>query len=191
MTGLPQNHSVTEALEQRGTNLNGTSPVAYAKKLPDPSLVYVVDFFCGCGGMSYGFSTTRQSHLAFKILAGIDKDSAALETFKRNTDAVAIHADIAKLAEAPGELECLIPGWIPSRFRPLVFIGCPPCQGFSAMRKGDDRDDMRNSLILAFVKMVSHYKPDAIVIENVPQILKGNFSDYFRKATQRLEKAAL
>jgi DNA (cytosine-5)-methyltransferase 1 len=189
MTGVPQSQSAAEAFEQSGPNLNGTSPVAYTKKLPDPSIVYVVDFFCGCGGMSYGFATTRQSHLAFKILAGIDKDPAALETFKRNTDAVAVRADIATLAEAPGQLEHLIPGWIPSQFRPLVFIGCPPCQGFSAMRKGDDRDDMRNSLILAFVKMVSHYKPDAIVIENVPQILKGRFSEYFRKATQRLEKA--
>jgi len=189
MIRISQSQSINDSFEQGGTNLNGTSPVAYTKKLPDPKLVYVVDFFCGSGGMSYGFSTTRQSHLAFKILAGIDKDSAALETFKRNIDAIAIQADIADLAKTPEKLETSIPGWIPSQFRPLVFIGCPPCQGFSAMRKGDDRDDMRNSLILAFVKMVVHYKPDAIVIENVPQILKGRFSEYFQKATQRLERA--
>ena len=68
-----------------------------------------------------------------------------------------LKTDIAELAELPERLEDLIPGWIPEKFRPLVFIGCPPCQGFSAMRKGDDRDDTRNSLILAFAKLVSHF----------------------------------
>ena len=53
---------------------------AYAKKLPSPKLVYVLDFFCGCGGMSAGFLTARQSHMAFEVLAGIDINKDALDS---------------------------------------------------------------------------------------------------------------
>ena len=36
-------------------------PSAYRKKMPKAKSIYVLDFFAGCGGMSYGFATTRQS----------------------------------------------------------------------------------------------------------------------------------
>ncbi|WP_161782984.1 DNA cytosine methyltransferase [Paraburkholderia nodosa] len=163
--------------------------MAYKKKLPRPRTVYVVDFFCGAGGMSYGFSNTRQSHLAFDVLAGIDIDSGALATYERNVGAPGVKADISEIGADPSILRTLLPRFDPDVHRPLVFIGCAPCQGFSALRKGDERDDARNNLMVSFAQIVAFYKPDAIVMENVPEILKGKFAHYFDNAALKLRDA--
>lgn len=39
----------------------------------------VIDLFCGCGGLSYGFEKA-----GYNILLGIDNDLKALETFELN-----------------------------------------------------------------------------------------------------------
>lgn len=162
---------------------------AYAKRLPEPDLVYVVDFFAGCGGMSWGFANTRQSHLAFKVLAGVDINQEALDTYRVNVGAPGVVADIRELARTPQILGELIPELQATAIRPLVFIGCPPCQGFSAHRKKDDRDDVRNNLLGAFATLVEHYRPDVVVIENVPEMLSGRFDRYYNGAAERLSKA--
>jgi DNA (cytosine-5)-methyltransferase 1 len=169
--------------------LENSSPVAYSKKLPDPKPVYVVDFFSGCGGMSYGFANTRQSHLAFQILAGIDIDATALATFEQNVGAPGIKADVAAIAESPSVLRTLVPGWDPDKSRPLVFIGCAPCQGFSALRKGDHRDDERNNLLLSFASIAAFYRPDVVVMENVPEVINGRFAAYMTVAAAKLKSA--
>lgn len=161
---------------------------AYSKKLPESKPVYAIDFFCGCGGMSYGFANTRQSHLSIRILGGIDIDAKALLTYERNVGAPGIEYDIAKIGDDPELLLNLVPDFDPDICRPLVFIGCAPCQGFSAHRKKDDRDDVRNSLMLSFAKICAAYKPDALVMENVPEIIGGRYSEYFRAATDELER---
>ena len=161
----------------------------YSKKLPEPKTVYVVDFFCGCGGMSYGFTQTRQSHQAFEVLGGIDIDPVALETYQRNIPAMGILADVFPIAKDPLLLlELLKRDDLPT-LRPLLFIGCAPCQGFSSLRKGDERDDPRNSLMMAFAKIVAHFRPDVVVMENVPEILSGRFSKYYNAAARKIQKA--
>ena len=161
---------------------------AYVKKLPDPNPVYVVDFFAGCGGMSWGFANTRQSHVAYKVLAGIDIDPKAIATYRRNIPAQGIVADIESVAKDPDSLRRLIPK-LTEDLRPLIFIGCPPCQGFSAHRKKDLRDDPRNNLLMAFAQLVSHFRPDVVVMENVPEILNGRFRSYFLAAANHLGTA--
>ena len=39
----------------------------------------VLDLFCGCGGLSYGFESA-----GYNIVLGIDNDKKALETFELN-----------------------------------------------------------------------------------------------------------
>lgn len=162
---------------------------AYAKKLPTPKAVYVIDFFCGCGGMSAGFLATRQSHSAFEILAGIDINQDALDSYTSNIGAPGLNVDIRELAANPDRLLDLIPGFDPEAMRPLLFVGCPPCQGFSALRKGDPRDDARNELSLAFAQLVAHFRPDLAVMENVPEVLTGRFAHHFAGATGMMEDA--
>jgi DNA (cytosine-5)-methyltransferase 1 len=163
--------------------------VSYAKKLPEPQSVFVVDFFAGCGGMSYGFSHTRQSHMAYEVLAGIDIDVKALETYQANVGSRAIQADVRDIEADLRLLPKLIPEFNPVTNRPLVFIGCAPCQGFSAHRKKDERDDPRNSLLMSFARICKHYRPDFVVMENVPEVLTGKYREYFRAATDELESA--
>lgn len=162
---------------------------SYTKKLPEADTAFVLDFFSGCGGMSWGFANTRQSHHGFQVLAGIDIDDKALATYAANITAPAIHQDIRLLAADPERLRELVPHFDPQLCRPLVFIGCPPCQGFSAHRKKDDRDDPRNSLLMCFAQLCEYFRPDVIVTENVPEILKGRFQHYYEVAARSLERS--
>ena len=138
--------------------------------------------------MSWGFQSTRQSHLQFEILAGIDIDKTSLRTYRSNVDARTVAQDVRDIERRPALLCELIPGFDPSKNRPLVFIGGPPCQGFSAHRKKDERDDRRNSLLLTFARICHHFRPDAVVMENVPEIITGRYSKYFDTAKELLQK---
>ena len=125
-----------------------------------------------------------------RILAGIDIDEDALKTFATNVKARALREDVATLADAPERLHELIPELADSREQAgLVFIGCAPCQGFSAHRKKDDRDDRRNNLMQAFAQICSHHRPDFVIMENVPEIITGRFKKYFSVAKDELEAA--
>jgi len=150
----------------------------------------LAEFFCGCGGFSHGFARTGE----FDVVLGNDIKPAALHTFQRNhispTTGVpaVISQDIrtvtlqsvqdllAAKGIAPGELDCL--------------IGGPPCQGFSQMRRSEEREgdelvgfkgynrldqDPRNDLVLRFLEIAHVLNPKVIVIENVPQMLTHTF----------------
>ena len=159
----------------------------YAKAMPAPREVLLVDFFAGAGGMSAGFHSTRHSGMAFRHLAAIDIDGQALETLRLNLDVPTHQHDVRKLAAEPKLLTELVPEIDPvARKSPLVFVGCPPCQGFSAHRKKDTRDDPRNSLIMSFVDLVDYFRPDVIVMENVPEMLRGRFEHYYAAGRDRL-----
>lgn len=176
--------------KENGDAKSGLNTFSYAKKLPPPEKVYVVDFFCGCGGMSWAFANTRQSHRAFEVLGGVDIDGHSLSTFRKNIPtAIAINRDIRELADNPSELEIELGIESFEFLRPLVFVGCPPCQGFSAHRKKDKRDDARNDLAIAFATLCDAFKPEALVIENVPEILKGRFAKYFDLAERQLKRS--
>jgi DNA-cytosine methyltransferase len=54
--------------------------------------------------------------------------------------------------------------------RPDVFIGGPPCQGFSTIGQNDHLDE-RNFLFLEFLRIVEALKPDYIIVENVTGLL--------------------
>lgn len=163
---------------------------SYQKTFPEAETIRLLDFFAGAGGMSAGFMGTRQSGLEFKHLGAFDINATALETLAINTGAPVFVQDIRDMADDPARLAELVPGLIePEDRSPLVFIGCPPCQGFSAHRKKDPRNDPRNDLIAQFVKLCLYYRPDAIVMENVPEMIKGKYQHYFETARQALSDA--
>ena len=177
----PLANDFVQTFKARGQN--------YTKATPPAEPVLVVDFFSGAGGMSCGFHQTRQSSLAFRHLAAIDVNAEALETLRTNLPIPTYELDVRELAEDPARLEALLPQLSAAERPPLVFIGCPPCQGFSAHRKKDDRDDPRNSLITSFAELVIFFQPDAIVMENVPEMLRGRFERYYQVAADRLRAA--
>lgn len=142
--------------------------------------VDVIDFFCCAGGMSLGFAALKD---IFKIRGGIDINPVSLLAFHNNYQVPTIEADIATLYDDINQLEDVF-HVSSSGNKPLVVIGCPPCQGFSAHRKvkQDRPEDARNTLIGAFANIAVRLNPDFVVIENVPEFLNGKYKHHFSEA---------
>ncbi len=121
-----------------------------------------IDLFCGCGGLSLGFKMA-----GFDLVAGIDYNQAATNTFRDNfPGSKAICANILEMDKN------LISDSIGRMSDIDIIIGGPPCQGFSVANKNYViLDDPRNKLFFEFVKFVDLASPKVVVIENVPQII--------------------
>ncbi|CBH20438.1 Cytosine-specific methyltransferase [Acetoanaerobium sticklandii] len=128
----------------------------------------LIDLFCGCGGLSYGFEQA-----GFNVLLGIDNDKAALETFKLNhKNSKTICGDIREITF--DEINNVI-----GNKKIDLIVGGPPCQGMSL--SGPRKfEDPRNELYLSFIRLVKEIQPKAFVIENVPglvSLFKGKIKD--------------
>ena len=119
----------------------------------------VIDLFSGCGGLSLGFEMA-----GYEIKLAIDNWEDALVTYRRNHKGInTLNADLLNLD--PRELENIY------NLKDItVIIGGPPCQGFSIAGKRIIDDD-RNKLYKSFVRFVKYFRPQAFVMENVPNIL--------------------
>ena len=125
-----------------------------------------VDLFAGCGGLTQGLKRA-----GYRVMAAIEIDERARQTYQMNHPEVWLagadirDADPRKLMRAlklrRGELDLL--------------AGCPPCQGFSRIRKRNKtraaRDD-RNALINEFGRFVGAFRPKLIMMENVPGLMQ-------------------
>lgn len=106
----------------------------------------------------------------FKCVLGVDFDAAALKTFKANHgDAEAMKLDLFNHDNIN-----VITKFLKEHAISLdVLIGGPPCQGFS-IAGPRDRNDKRNSLYEAMVKLTQRVQPRAVLLENVPGMLTCN-----------------
>lgn len=139
-----------------------------------------IDLFCGCGGVTSGLKDA-----GFTVLAGIDVDETILDTYKMNHPEVVIwNKDISKINPreiltmhkiSPGSLDLL--------------VGCPPCQGFSKIKKlnrNKSIKDKRKDLIYEFMRFIQILFPKTIMLENVPGLLddyrmRNRFLPFIRK----------
>lgn len=158
----------------------------------------VAEFFCGCGGFSRGFARSNR----FDVVLGNDVKPAALRTFefnhrRDNIIPAIMPGDIRTIALSrienalkdrgveSGELDCL--------------IGGPPCQGFSQLRRTEEREDgkivkfrgysklahdPRNDLVLRYLEVAERLRPKFILIENVPQMLNHGFDGRLGKLSE-------
>lgn len=138
----------------------------------------VIDFFCCGGGMSLGFASL---HEFFRVLGGIDINSTSLKTYELNHGTPVLNADITTISPNSNVIRQTFKL---EKNRPLVVIGCAPCQGFSAHRKkdGDKPEDERNTLIGYFSDIAVNLNPDFVVMENVPEILTGKYKNHYEEA---------
>lgn len=139
--------------------------------------INVIDLFCGCGGLSYGFEKA-----GYNILVGIDNDRMALNTFELNhKGSKTICGDITSITYDK-DIKPLI-----KNEKIALIIGGPPCQGMSI--SGPRKfDDPRNKLYLSFIRLVEEIMPKAFVIENVVGLvslfngaIKDNIIERFTK----------
>ncbi|WP_175890335.1 DNA cytosine methyltransferase [Burkholderia cepacia] len=152
--------------------------------------VGVVDFFAGCGGASYGFGQAQVVGASLEVIAGIDNDKHCCATYRRMLGKSAHELDIASLVEANSSvLDELIDSWKLARFDRIVLIGCAPCQGFAAHRKAVNAPDHRRSLFGIFAEIAARIRPDAIFMENVPDMFSKKHWAHYQAGRSVLEKA--
>lgn len=158
----------------------------------------LAEFFCGCGGTSRGFTRSGR----FRVALGNDVKPEALKTFQFNhryddipptticqdirlLEVDTIHAELKEQGIAQGDLDCM--------------IGGPPCQGFSQLRRTEQREkgkivkfsgysqlahDPRNDLVLRYLEIAEALRPKFLVIENVPQMLNHGFQGRLGKLSE-------
>ena len=138
---------------------------------------FAIDLFSGCGGLSEGLRTA-----GFEVVAAFDNDANSIEAYKLNHPGTMVfQGDIREVDTS--EIKKLLNG------NPLhLLAGCPPCQGFSTMRrlnkKRNKRDD-RNNLVLQYLRFVRELKPVTIMMENVPGLVNYTL---FKEVLKELHK---
>ena len=139
-----------------------------------------MDLFGAPGGFSLGLKLAK-----IKPLAGVDIDKYGVQTYRFNfKNAIGIEGDLRRIT--PHELSDKTGI---SKGDVDIIVGGPPCQGFSTIGrvkianlakngKWDLNnhhptfiDDPRNVLYKEFVKIISYFKPDIFIMENVPGMI--------------------
>jgi len=139
-----------------------------------------IDLFCGAGGLTQGLRNA-----GFRVVGAIDSDELAVESYRLNHKRTRVwREDITQLApeEVMQELG-LEPGDVD------LLAGCPPCQGFSAMRTRNGRlgiDDPDNELVFEFLRYARALRPRALMMENVPALRDDARIEVIRQALRNL-----
>lgn len=139
-----------------------------------------IDLFAGCGGMTEGLFAA-----GYKVVAAVEIDHNAARTYRVNHEqrkVVLYEADIRQVD--PDNIRQLLGD------EPLhLLAGCPPCQGFSTMRRKNKRGakrDTRNRLVWEYVRFVEALMPITIMLENVPAL--AEYTE-FKRAVARLKRS--
>lgn len=139
-----------------------------------------IDLFCGCGGLTAGLKQA-----GYHVLAGVEIDQKARHTYALNHKEVWLAAEDIRSAD-PDEI---MKGLNLQSGDLDLLAGCPPCQGFSRMRKLNKsrsvRDD-RNALIDEFARFALVMKPKLIMMENVPGLADYYKFSSFRRSLERV-----
>jgi DNA (cytosine-5)-methyltransferase 1 len=147
----------------------------------------IVDIFCGSGGLSLGaYEAARSVGYSPSTLACIDVDSDALGVYARNFKPLEVlHENAASLIDChvygrgrDAEL-AYVPTITDRRLARIVgrvdlVVAGPPCQGHSNLNNHTRRADPRNQLYVPAVAMAIALSARAIVVENVPEVLRDS-----------------
>ena len=139
-----------------------------------------IDLFCGVGGLSLGLRQAR-----FRVAAALDVSPLATESYRMNFPRVPLIRRDIRVVSGPDLLRRarLEEGEVD------LLAGCPPCQGFSALRtKGQQSavDDDRNDLLLEFLRLAEEILPRFVLLENVPGLARDDLFSQFTDGLQAL-----
>jgi DNA (cytosine-5)-methyltransferase 1 len=135
-----------------------------------------VDLYSGIGGLSCGL---REA--GFRVVSAIEFDEHAIRGYRLNYPRTKVIKQDIRMVNPDEILEALAG-------EPLhLLAGCPPCQGFSSLRRKNRRSnvrDKRNELVLEYLRFVKALRPLTIMMENV-----AGLSTYylFRKMVRELK----
>lgn len=175
----------------------GRRPVAIGRPV-------AIDLFAGAGGFSLGIEQA-----GFDVAVAVEHDPihAAVYAFNFPHTKV-LCADVAQLSghniqKAVAEWTAANSQWYgetsdrlgrcPSGNRTSkisidVVFGGPPCQGFSTIGKGQI-DDVRNTLVFEFCRLVKELQPRYFVMENVPGLRGSKYSSILERLLSEFQAA--
>ena len=156
---------------------NGNWTNVDTTKVSDQSTQFTfMDLFSGAGGISVG---VKQA--GFQKVASVEIDKDASNTIRNNfPESVHFELPIENLTESLLEEKLGIK-------KVNVIFGGPPCQGFSVAGLRNP-DDPRNKLFQEYVRLVKHFKPEFIVLENVPGILTMEKGRVYKEILTQFEE---
>ncbi len=151
----------------------------------------VLDFFSGCGGVSAGVKSVEVDGVEYDIVRAIDNDVHCCKTYENMIQTKCEHLDISSLASTPNALDSFVAEMHLEKFDKLLLIGCSPCQGFAAHRKSKKGADARRNLFVDFCTIAARLFPDAVFMENVPDIFSKSHWPFFQKGKAILADAGI
>jgi len=138
-----------------------------------------ISLFTGAGGFDLGMEAA-----GFITLCQHEWDESACATLLANRPRAFRHSALIQgnIKETPTGM--ILKAANLRTGEPHIVTGGPPCQGFS--RAGRRRlDDLRNTLVYDFLRVVNEAKPKFFIMENVPGFVSFNqnkFMEAFLKA---------
>jgi DNA (cytosine-5)-methyltransferase 1 len=138
--------------------------------IANDDLLSTIDLYSGSGAV-----TTALKKAGFKVVAAVDNNPTACETYRLNHREVNLHeGDIRKIPinqiSASSEIGLL--------------VVCAPCQPFSMQNKKRENDP-RAKLVLESLKYIKAFSPRLVFFENVPGLAN---SEEFIKLSKSLNK---
>ena len=148
-----------------------------------------IELFAGAGGLLDGFKKTQK----YNLVAAVEWLKPQVRTLRNRlkskynmgslADKIVLNFDIQRSEE-------LFHGWDDLEYEPSlgldqlvgkkkidIICGGPPCQAYSIAGRVRDKDgmknDYRNFLFEAYIRVVKQYNPKIIVFENVEGILSA------------------
>lgn len=161
ITAINYNNKYQKLIGDLLNNLDPSKRKSIQEKSNKKTGPLIVDFFCGAGGLSLGFSQE-----GFKIDLANDYEDVCVETFRYN------HPEVPEDRVILGDIRNIvdhIEDYINDEID--IVIGGPPCQGFSSANQQRIIDDPRNELYKYYLKAISKIVPKFVVMENVKGML--------------------
>lgn len=159
-----------------------------------------IDLFAGCGGLSEGFlqsgSYNGLAHVEWELpMVNTLRNRLEKKWMLEKEESLrhVVHFDIQKTSELingnwsnkskerfPNNHQSVMRKGLKGLVKDKkvdIIIGGPPCQAYSIAGRAQDKNgmknDYRNFLFESFSEIVSEFKPDVFVFENVPGILSA------------------
>lgn len=133
-----------------------------------------VELFSGAGGMAQG-----AKYAGIKTVVAIENDVPSATTYLSN------HPKTTVIIDKVQNVHSFNLG----NSKPIVLFGGPPCQGYSKSNsKTWNKTNEKNWLFKEFIRVSKILKPDWIVIENVPGLIKLDKGFFIKEICKSLHE---